>query len=317
MRVYRFKGYADLLKQTKINGAGIILRDHLGGFDQTLHNQVLAHVNNLAVDKNIKVVWRCGVDQRIKNLYPKISFVFDHENRKTLLDCFQNFNEHLVVMPRHFVCSFNGSAHISRKLLVAALHKFGWFNRDICSKNCAFDIDTLDGHVKDLVCDDAPFYRKFFIGTGSQEFFPTIHSFGHERYDHAKNILTLQPKITSCFVHIVSETLATSYYPFVTEKFLYSVVTRGLFLAYAQPGWHDHLEQYYGFKKYSRLFDYRFDTILNPVERLVELLSMISKFAIMSSDEWRDLYEMEIDNIEYNYDHYFSGNYVKHLEQFC
>jgi hypothetical protein len=110
--------------------------------------------------------------------------------------------------------------------------------------------------------------------------------------------------------------MATSYYPFVTEKFLYSIVTRGLFLSYAQPGWHDHIEKYYGFKKYTKLFDYRFDTIQNPVERLVELMTMISKFSVLSTDDWYDLYLLQLEEIEYNYDHYFSGDYLKCLKQY-
>ena len=127
--------------------------------------------------------------------------------------------------------------------------------------------------------------------------------------------LNLERKITESFLEIVSETMATSYQPFVTEKFLYSVVTRGLFVAYAQPGWHEHLERYYGFRKYDKIFDYGFDEIQNPVERLVDLMSMISKFSVLSRDDWRDLYEMEIDTIEYNHDHYFRKKYIKQFEQ--
>jgi hypothetical protein len=104
--------------------------------------------------------------------------------------------------------------------------------------------------------------------------------------------------------------MATSYYPLISEKCFYSIVTRGLFLSYAQPNWHAHLENYYGFRLYKNLFDYRFDTIKNPVERLIELLSMISKFQKLSVTDWQDLYELEKENIEYNYDHYFSGKYL-------
>jgi hypothetical protein len=110
--------------------------------------------------------------------------------------------------------------------------------------------------------------------------------------------------------------VATSYVPFVTEKFLYSIVTRGLFLAYAQPGWHAHVEKYYGFKRYTKLFDYRFDSIQNPVERLVELMTMIGKFSHFSPAEWHDLYLIEQDTIEYNYDHYFSQDYLKSLAKY-
>jgi hypothetical protein len=229
---------------------------------------------------------------------------------------FENYNIHPNINFKNFICSFNGSPHTSRKLLAAILHKFGYFDPEYCSKNFSYSINKLDGHLTDYVANHDQFYRKFFIADNSDTFFDTIYSFGHIRFDHANNIYNLENKLTESFLHIVSETMATSYYPFVTEKFLYSVVTRGLFLAYAQPGWHTHLEKYYGFKKYTKLFDYHFDTIQNPIKRLVELMSMISKFSILSTDDWRDLYEIEKDAIEYNYNHYFSGNYLTRLQQY-
>lgn len=68
------------------------------------------------------------------------------------------------------------------------------------------------------------------------------------------------------------------------------------------------------FRKYDKIFDYRFDSVQNPVERLVELMSTLAKFSVLSPEDWRDLYEMEIDTIEYNYDHYFSGSYLETLK---
>jgi len=197
---------------------------------------------------------------------------------------------------------------------VSIIKKFDWFNSEYCSKNFQFDSAIIDGHLGDfLLPDQHQVYNKFFISSDSDKFFNTINSFGHVQFDHKQNIYNLENKLTKSFLHIVSETKATSYYPFVTEKFLYSIVTRGLFLAYAQPGWHDHVEKYYGFKRYTKLFDYRFDNIQNPVERLVELMCMISKFSKLSVQDWHDLYLMEQDTIEYNYDHYFSNRYLEHL----
>ena len=126
----------------------------------------------------------------------------------------------------------------------------------------------------------------------------------------------MEDKLTESFVHIVSETMSTSYYPFVTEKFLYSVITRGLFVTNAQPKWHAHISKYYGFKLYDKIFDYSFDSIENPIERMVRLMEMISKFSNLSVDDWNDLYLMEMDTIEYNYDHYFSKGYMKRLKQY-
>lgn len=296
----------------------ITLIDHIGGFCQDKTNAVLTAIDNNALMQKTKIEVICHnvLDQTIKERYPNLKFRFDATLQNVLnLDKFSLYNTHPELNYKNFVCSFNGTAHVSRKLLASILHRFGYFNPEFSSKNFSYSVNALDGHLTDYFNDNS-FYRKFFISSHSEEFFQTVNSFGHVRYDHANNIYNLEHKLTESFLHIVSETMATSYYPFVTEKFLYSIVTRGLFLTYAQPGWHAHLEKYYGFKLYTKLFDYRFDTIQNPVERLVELITMITKFSILSTDDWQDLYLLQQDEIEFNYDHYRSGDYLKTLQQF-
>jgi hypothetical protein len=296
----------------------LIVGDHLGDFDSKFFSPILDLAVDIARKKNIKIIDTAYFfDKRISALYPDIDFCY----KQSLVggmgwESLTEYHIHPEPNFKTFLCSFNGSPHVSRKLLSSILKKFGWFNPKTCSKNFTCSVDAVDGHIRDYVPDLHHYYRKFFISDQHEQFLSSVYTFGHVRFDHKRNIYNLESKITKSFLHIVSETIATSYYPFVTEKFLYSVVTRGLFLAYAQPGWHDHLERYYGFRKYNRIFDYRFDTIQNPIERLVELMSMISKFSVLSSDDWRDLYEMEIDTIEYNYDWYFSKKYLKQLEQF-
>jgi len=289
------------------------LHDHCNGFGPNGENQFLDKLNNYASQNNSRftVIYHQILESAIKNLYTNIDFKFKEFN----LDHFVQYNKHPDLKFKNFVCSFNGSPHVSRKCLTAILHKVGWFNLEYCSKNFQFTRDIIDGHLSDyLTADQQIFYSKFFLT--DEKFCQTKHTFGHNRYNHAQNIFTLENKLTKSFLHIVSETIATSYAPFVTEKFLYSVITRGLFLAYAQPKWHDHLEKYYGFKKYTKLFDYRFDLIENPIKRLVELIAMISKFQNLTTADWHDLYLLESDTIEYNYHQYFSGNYLGQLHHY-
>lgn len=298
----------------------IFFGDHINGFEKDLSNKIFDNLNEYAKKDNriLRVFTHQILCQQIKSKYQNLSISFSPQAQDRInLGHFLQYTQHPMLSFKHFVCSFNGSAHVSRKFLVAVLHRMGWFHPTTCSKNLRFSADKLDGHLEDFL-DQAShrFYRPFFLAEDSDTFFDSVNSFGHVRYAHADNIYNLEHRLTSSFLHVVSETLATSYCPFVTEKFLYSVITRGLFLAYAQPGWHAHLERYYGFRRYSRIFDYRFDDINNPVERLIELMSMISKFSVLSSDDWRDLYEIESDTIEYNHDWYFSKRYLTHLEQF-
>lgn len=295
--------------------ADIQIADHMMGFDDTYHCQLLDDVATVR-ESPLRIGTEYIFPQAVLDAYPNLNFYFDKKTHVKLLSELRRYNIHPKVNIKNFVCSFNGSTHVSRKLLVSMLHKFGYFNAEYISKNFTYTVDELDGHIMDYAEGQENLYRKFFISKDEANFAKTINSFGHNRFNHGANIYNLENKLTESFLHIVSETMATSYVPFYGEKFLYSVVTRSLFLAYANPGWHNHLEKCYGFKKYTKLFDYRFDAIRNPVDRLIELISMTSKFSCMSTDDWRDLYEMEHDTIEYNYDHYFSGDYIKFLEKY-
>jgi hypothetical protein len=287
-------------------GVQYLINDHLGGFDKELNNPCLSKLSS-----NVTKI-RYIVTDKLKEKYPNIKS--DIAKDFLLFDQLTDYNMHPEVNFKNFVCSFNGSGHVSRQLLTSILQNQGYFNLEYSSKNFAYDNNWIVSHLDHLGLTDSEMrlYEKFFVNKST--FNDTIYSFGHVQYSHANNIYNLEDKLTRSFVHIVSETMATSYYPFVTEKFFYSIVTRGLFVAYAQPGWHKHIETYFGFKLYDKIFDYSFDEIQNPVKRLVRLIEMISKFSMLSVDDWKDLYHLEQDVIEYNYDHYFSGNYKKHLE---
>ena len=302
----------------KIEDNTLLIHDHLGGFDKNLESDALNCAVQFAKEKNISTI----VTGYVFSDYFSRRYGINFNYRQDLVG--GNGWEELTAYTRqpginykNFICSFNGSNHVSRQLLSSILKNQGYFDPYYSSKNFTGSNDKIIGHLNnlDLTEDEIELYDKFFKNT--DEFNDTVYSFGHVRFDHSNNIYNLESKLTQSFVHIVSETMATSYYPFVTEKFLYSIVTRGLFVAYAQPGWHTHIEKYYGFKLYDKIFDYSFDSIQNPVKRLIKLIEMISKFSKLSVDDWRDLYfVLENDTIEYNYNHYFSGNYLEHLKQF-
>jgi hypothetical protein len=261
----------------------------------------------------LTVLYHQIYDDCIKQKYKNLCFKY-HPSRPTqFYTYFTDYTIHPEQSFQHFICCLNGNGHVSRILLTAALHRRGWFDHDVCSKNFETTIDTIDGSIFDFMNDRASVYRKFFIGPDSERFAQTINGFNLKPHAHDINVIELGTKITKAFTQVISETLATSYYPFVTEKFLYAVVNRALFVTYGQPGWHAHVEKYFGFRNYNKIFDYQFDSILNPVERVVALLDMLSKFSNLGHDDWHDLYYIERDTIEFNYDHYFSGNYLKQL----
>jgi hypothetical protein len=302
------------------NETQIMIKDHVGGFNETMHNKIFDQISS-HFKEQINIHLEFIVDYRIKLNYPNFNFNFNLPmflKNNYLLD-FKKYKQNInQVKLENFVCSFNGSDHISRRLLTAGLYKFKWFDNIYCSKNFVYSIDQLDGYISSVLTkDQEPVYRKFLIvdELTDDSFYTTINRFSYTPYNHIHNLSVLSNKISSSFVHLVSETIGTSYQPFVTEKPLYSIVNNGLWLAFAQPNYHNYLEMYFGFKKYNKIFDYTFDSIENPVLRLVELLSMLSKFEKLSKLDWHDLYLIENDTIQYNKDWFFSNKYQSFLEQ--
>ena len=300
------------------------VKDTLGGFDIHNRNELLDKVNDYAGAQNIQydICYHNVLPQAVHDNYSNLNLQFSSEFQNT--SNFLDFDN--IKLPgkekdfKNFVCSFNGTEHVSRQLLISALYKFGWFTPEYNTKNFSTYKDRIDGNI--IACFesslDERFYRKFILtdGADADEFYNNIYSIDYTPNNHKHNIKILLDKINQSFIQIVSESIATSNVPFVTEKFLYPVVAKSLWLGYSQPGWHKHLAEVYGFKLFTTIFNYDFDSITNPVVRLVELLGMLSKFGHLTPADWHDLYLIEKDTVDYNYDWYMSKQYLTQLEKF-
>lgn len=293
-----------------------VLGDFLGGFDCNLTNPILDLLALTNKGKPKIIVSEYIFDERVAENYKDFEFRLDIETSERIcfkpLMCLSDIK--LKKKFFNFSCSFNGSGHVSRQFLTASLYKLNWVNPKYFSKNFSFSRDLLAGNIHSYFHNNLQerFYRKFIISDSddAEEFYHSMHAYDYNVKNHVHNLQILSDKINSSFIQIVGETCATSYYPFITEKFLYPLILKTLWVAYAQPGYYHHLEKYYGFKKYDTIFSYEFDQIENPVIRLVELLTMLGKFEKLSNFDWHDLYLLQSDIIEYNYNHYFSKEYL-------
>jgi hypothetical protein len=303
----------------------LCITDHIDGFDNDYHNMHFDYLESLGTKRTILYDWPLNpiVHHNYKNLDIKFKLsTFDTQNIG-LLTPLLSYNIHPPIEFDNFLCSFNGSDSCGRQFLVSLLYHYGWFNKSYCSKNFTSSYDTIDGNLNHFLNDtDIEIYRKFIIGSFQNSDFSNFlgetsgFEFNKEAYDYRTDITHLENKITQSFVHLVSECMITSNHPFITEKSLYSIVTRGLFVTYGQCGWHSYFEKYYGFKKYDIIFDYSFDEIKNPIKRLITIFDMLYKFSLLSKSDWHDLYLMEQDTINYNYDHYYSKNFLITLRKY-
>ena len=315
LREITYNEYDLVVQSPEVVDTWVEICDHINGFDLDYNNPVLESLNNYAnkINQDYDVILHNPIVPAAQHKYSRLKFFY--RLPYYMFRAFQEYRTHPDINYKNFICTFNGSAHVSRKLLTAHLHKMGYYNPDYASKNFSTSNEELDGILDNLVGEDSRFYRKFFIT--DDDFLQSTNGFGHSvdnRLRHHVNINNLEAPLTQSFIHLVSESMSTSYHPFVTEKPLYSIVTRGLFVVYGQPRYYDYFEHHFGFKKYNRIFDYSFDQIENPVERLIALTDMLSKFKNLTTDDWQDLYQMEQDTIEFNYNNYFSGEYLKQLE---
>ena len=288
----------------------VVLIDHLGGFDRDLNCNVLHKLNSM--DRMIDVYCEYFFDDSVKQKYQNLNLYFDIDlwTEQNFVTTFENHKIHQDIAFENFLCTFAGVNHVSRRLLLAHLNKIGWFNPEYSTKNFAYTDLEIDGDIQMLQGKD--FYHKFFID--ETNFKQKISSVSYNTINHVNNIKMLEKSITSSFVHLVGETVAESHVPFVTEKFLYSVVNRGIFVGFGQPGWHQFLQKNLGFCLYKTLFDYSFDNITNALDRILAITSMLFKYSTLGKNDLHDLYLLEKDNIEYNYDHYFSRDYIQSLK---
>ena len=132
----------------------IQLTDHLGGFDISGQNFLLSTLSEHAKQQNnlYNVIYHQILPTELmKKNYPWLSIQFSSTMQQQMnFMYFKNYKTHPELTFEHFLCSFNGSPHVSRKLLSAIIKKFGWWNSLYCSKNFTCDIDNILGHINEI-----------------------------------------------------------------------------------------------------------------------------------------------------------------------
>lgn len=307
--------------QVTKRGTEILLLDHINGFDQDFRNDLLQDLDQEANAAGQKYLVRHNqiLDARIKSHYPNLDLRFDLDWCEEVM--FRQFDDfrcsNTPKQFQNFLCCFMAAEHLSRQFLSAILCQQGLWADHTCTKNFCYSWDTLDGNLARFLDQrQHRVYRKFFVDPGSDINQRRIN----QNYQHCANISNLrflEPIYHTSWINIVANEMGTSYQPIVSEKFLSAIATKSLWLAYGQLGFHEHVEHNYGFRLHRDLFDYDFDSIGNPVLRLVAMIDMISKFRHLSALDWHDLYLLEQETIDHNLDHLQSKAYLAHARRFC
>lgn len=275
-----------------------LIIDHLYGIESNFRNKILDTIPAGSV-----VYTEYIFSQQVKEQYPNLDLRFTAYNAiigKHVFDAIDYVNTatHVDMPITNFVCSFNRARQPLKEWVLAKLHQLGWLNTDYCSKHFAL-ADTIDGMQVD------------------PEFRDAIYKINYNacNWDHKHHIPVLVPLIQQNFINIVSETQAHTYHPFWTEKFIYPIAAKTLWVASAAAGYHKFIEQYLGFRLY-KTFDYSFDTITDHYERHRAMIKMLEPFSKLSTSEWEEIRNAEHETIEYNYNWLKSRQVIDHLAKF-
>lgn len=301
----------------------VVISDHLNGFDEHGYNLVLDTLNKEAERRGeqCEVVYHQWLPEWIQDRYSYLDLIFDANFQRSMNFVFFEKQDTVVKnKPENFIFTALGSPHDGRKLLFGTLLLRGWFDFNYSRKNMACTLDEIDNlvvhHSKNSQRSEQVNHRLFVPDCYSDLLCEAQHGLVDHSVPTFDRLWNIEDQITKSFVHIVSETMSTSSVPFITEKFLYSVYSEGLFLANAQPLWHHTLEKIYGFKLYRNVFDYDFDNVTNPLDRITKMCGMLSKYQHLTSDQWQELIDSERDTIEFNKQHLISKDYLKCATQY-
>lgn len=270
------------------NDKTFLLTDHFGSFDAHNRNQILDQLPAGSTCYSEYIF-----PDAVKAAYPNIELKFSalmflHGNSIFNVSNAAANLEHGPLEFKNFICSFNRSDQKTRHWLLAALNNLGWLNPRYVSKHFELDLQQISLAGMDVDSIDPDFIKKTFIFDFTD---PT---------DHVHNMAALSPLIQDSFVNLVTESMIDSNVPFPTEKFLYPIANKRLWLAFAPPNYHKMINQVFKLELYP-CFDYYFDSIFDPVQRMKAMLGMLEPYSRMSRKEWKDLYIKFQPIIEYNY----------------
>jgi hypothetical protein len=190
--------------------------------------------------------------------------------------------------PKHFIC-MNAFSKPHRFEMINFLYRYNLQNK---------------GHISWLNRHGEPIrrYSKYYFEPEDNVFdCKTLElDFTSSELSISSQQLQVPPQYREACFDIVNESSANDDDIFITEKTYKAILQKTPFIIFGSKNSHKHLEEYFGIKPYTELFDYKFDG-LNSDERfhsikhdnLVRLINMdIHKLnEIVNSDKMQDLLE--------------------------
>lgn len=277
--------------------------DHLYGFNQN-HRAITLDMFESGVVHTEYIL-----PDEVKNQYPDLDLRFDAAmmlNNNHYYDYQHYTKDRGLKIIKNFVSVFSKSNSSARAQLLMLLNSRGWVDEKYSSKHFAismFEAQTFFASINRPLPED---YKNFCRKTYTQP----SSGYGNAKFDLA----TLGIIIKRSFIHVVAETVADSYVPFPTEKLLQPIAVRTLWIGYAQPKYHQFVHEKMGFELYKGI-NYDFDYVRDPIQRLLEIEKELSRLHSLSESDKQELYRINADILEHNYQHLKSGSMIEQLKK--
>ena len=171
--------------------------------------------------------------------------------------------------PKHFIC-MNAVAKPHRFEMINLIFEYDWQHKGHISwLNRRDSIKYVDG-----------MQTKFFQGQ------MLTLDYDGTQIDASNNQLTLPLQYREACFDIVNESTVSDISLFITEKTWKPILQKTPFIILGSKNSHKHLEEYFGIKPYTDLFDYRFDN-----------LDYEERFASIKHDNLERLLNMDIHEL--------------------
>ena len=104
-------------------------------------------------------------------------------------------------------------------------------------------------------------------------------------------------------IDIVTETVYNYPYTQITEKTIRPIVHKRMFIIVGSPGMLSLLH-HKGFKTFSPFINEEYDSIKDPHERMIAIVTELSRISKFSIDDMRKTMLQYKETLQHNYDHY-------------
>jgi hypothetical protein len=196
-----------------------------------------------------------------------------------------------------------------RLIMLYHIFKYNMQNNHIsCPSVCPAENISIEDAVKDLFNKYSDIKEVFNTQQFPMEFNgesgAPMHSYQ----------LSLFEECAESLLYLVTETVATGRRLHLTEKTFKPICLRMPFIIVGTCGSLKYLRSY-GFKTFGHLWDESYDDEIHDDQRIEKIAFTLKAMDILPPDEKQRLFDMAQEICEYNYNHFYNGDFENILKQ--